>query len=948
MQKHFWHSMNFEEICRYWQTDLAKGLTTEFSEELLCKIGHNRLKEKPKKSIMVIFFEQFNNFIIWVLIIAAIVSAFTGYFENPNGGIFEKYGDFLAIMLIVILNGVLGLFQELKADAAMDALKKMSARYAKVIRDGELKSIDSENLVCGDIIVLEEGDIVPADIKIIETHRFSTSESALTGESVAVMKQDVEKIEAEAPLSERINMAYMGTTVATGRAKGIVVNTGMFTELGKIAQSIDEVEDEDTPLQKKLNEFGHNIVYLCIIVCAVIFFLGIMRGNKPLLFYFMTAVSLAVAAIPEGLPAITTIVMALGTQRMANKKAIVRKLAAVETLGCTSVICTDKTGTLTQNKMVLKRIYADGKFIDITGEGYDSVGEISSEGRKIENTFLADDKNTLKHFIESSILCNNAKVKLTAENVHNADFVGDPTEVALLIGAIKAGVNVDSYCSGFEQIDEVPFSSERKMMSKIFKKDNNYYIFTKGAMEMVLARSKNIMINGVEKAIDAEIKKDLLAKNEEMVNVAFRVLGVAGRIVPCDKIVLDEKTDSAVLEQNLTFYGLACIMDPPKLEVKQSIELCRQAGITPVMITGDHKGTASAIARELGILTPGMQSLSGPELDKIDDEKLTEICKNTSVFARVTAEHKLRIVKAFKNRGEIVAMTGDGINDAPAIKEASIGIAMGIAGTDVTKSAADMVLADDNFSTIVSAVEEGRVIYNNIKKFIYFLFSSNMGLVLAIFFTVIFGWEPPLFPLQILWINLITNGLPALALGVDTAEPGLMTKKPRSTKEKIVGPWEFWMLNINGAIMGVAALFAFYYEYYAVTPVELFERLKTFIIVPPFNISVTFWDERFQYFEACTMAFTILSLSPIIHSFSCRSKNVSAFSKIFENIWIWASAFVAVVLQLIAVHYTPLQSAFKTVSLNMSKWDLVLGLSLLPLIFMEFYKLGLKLKRKKE
>lgn len=928
MQNHFWHSMSHQQVSEYWHTDAETGLDKKAAAELLARIGHNRLKEKPKKSMFIVFIEQLNNFIIWTLIVAAVVSAVTGHMENPDGGFFVKYGDFIAIMLIVLLNGFLGLFQEMKADAAMEALKKMSARHAKVIRNRELLTIDADDLVCGDVIVLEEGDIVPADIKVFETHRFSTSEAALTGESVAVMKQNVEVIDKEAPLSERINMVYMGTTVATGRARGIVVNTGMYTELGKIAKSIDDISDEDTPLQKKLNEFGHQIVYLCIIVSVIIFVLGILRDKEgTLMLYFMTAVSLAVAAIPEGLPAITTIVMALGTQRMAAKNAVVRKLASVETLGCTTVICTDKTGTLTQNKMVLKKIYCDGDYIDLTGEGYEIKGQLRRGKTVVSSEEITRAAGSLGSIIDAGILCNNARIKPNEKDPGIVDFVGDPTEVAFLVGARKAAVNIDAKLGEYTFFDEVPFSSERKMMSKVYKKADEYFVYTKGAPEMVMARSKHILENGKVVPLDDKKRKQLLTVNEKMASMAFRVLGLAGKSIPAASVDAEHENDANLFEKDLIFYGLAGIMDPPKLEVKDSIELCRRAGISTVMITGDHKGTASAIARDLGILVEGKQSLSGAELDKLDDEKLTAICKETAVFARVTAEHKLRIVKAFKNRGEIVAMTGDGINDAPAIKEASIGVAMGVAGTDVTKSAADMVLADDNFSTIVAAVEEGRVIYNNIKKFIYFLFSSNMGLVFAIFFTVIFGWKQPVFPLQILWINLITNGLPALALGVDPAERDLMSKPPRPTNDKIIGPWEFWMIMMNGFIMGIAALYAFYYEYYVIKEAGL--------------------TARHQYYEACTMAFAILALSPIIHAFSCRSKSVSAFRGMFENVWIWMSALVAVILQLIAVHYKPLQAAFKTVDIGVEKWFVIIGLSVLPLLFMEFYKIGLKLKGKK-
>jgi len=925
-QKYFWHSMSKEDVCSYWETNPKAGLKSERARDRLEELGYNRLREKPKPSLLVVFFQQFNNFIIWTLIVAAVVSACTGYLENPTGGVFEKFGDFLAIMLIVVLNGFLGLFQEIKADAALEALKRMSARYAKTIRDGELVRIEAEELVCGDLVVLEEGDIVPADIKIIESHRFSTSEAALTGESMSVMKQDVDVIERELPLAERVNMVYMGTTVATGRSKGIVVNTGMFTELGKIAKSIDDIDAEDTPLQKKLNEFGHQVVIMCLIVCAVIFVMSIVRGER-LMFGFMTAVSLAVAAIPEGLPAITTIVMALGTQRMAKKNAVVRKLASVETLGCTTVICTDKTGTLTQNKMVMKKIFSDSAHFEISGEGYDLHGEIRNEGKVLSANELEKYEKSAFGLLEAGVMCNNSKIKITASNTDNVDFLGDPTEVAFLVASYKAGFDIESKLSEYEFVDEVPFSSERKMMTKVYKKNGKYYAFTKGAMEMVLARSAFYSVKGKIVPVDDAVRKELSGQNEAMVSQAFRVLGVAVREVPEKDVPKQADLDPVFFECDLTFLGLAGIMDPPKLEVKKSIQQCREAGILPVMITGDHKGTATAIARELGILSEGMNSLSGAELDKLDDEKLAELCVKTTVFARVTAEHKLRIVRAFKNRGEVVAMTGDGINDAPAIKEANIGIAMGIAGTDVTKTASDMVLADDNFSTIVSAVEEGRVIYTNIKKFIYFLFSSNMGLIFAIFFTVIFGWRQPLFPLQILWINLITNGLPALALGVDSAEKGSMKRPPRSPKDPIIGPWEFWMIILNGAVMGVAALYAFYYEYYVVIEKNMAPEI--------------------QYWEACTMAFAILALSPIIHAFSCRSKTVSAFYKLFQNIWIWLSALIAVVLQLIAVHYTPLQKAFKTVDLPMIKWEIVIWLSVLPLIFMEMYKLGVWLKGKK-
>ncbi|MEM5772832.1 MAG: cation-translocating P-type ATPase, partial [Candidatus Aenigmatarchaeota archaeon] len=750
-----WHIFEAEDVIKTLESSEA-GLSELEAKRRLEKFGLNEIKEKKKISPFKIFLRQFKSFLIAILLVAAIVSLFL-----------KEFLDASAIFAILMMNAFLGFYQEYKAEKAMESLKKMMVQKVKVIREGKQTEISSKELVPGDIIILEEGEGIPADARIIEAFSLATDESALTGESTPVEKQ-VKPIQ-DLPIAERSNMVFMGTYVARGRGKAIVVATGMNTEVGKIAKEIEEAEEE-TPLQKKLDKFGKWLGLLVLVVCFFVFVLGYLE-DLDIVDDFFTAVALAVSAVPEGLPAVVTVALALGVNRMAKRNALVRKLSAVETLGCTTVIAADKTGTMTVNEMCVKKVWCSGKIVEVSGTGFEPRGEFFSEGKSVEPT----KDNDLMLLIKAGLICNNSTIEFKEGKWH---VIGDPTEAALLVLASKAGLAKQEKAEF-----EIPFSSERKLMTVVYKQGKEFVAFTKGAPEKVLQLSTYILKKGKAERLGEKEKAKISFEMEEMAKQGFRVLALAYKRV--------KKIEESKLEKGLTFLGFVGMIDPPRPEVKQAIETCKQAGIRVVMITGDHRLTALAIAKEIGLVEGEEEILTGEELEKMSEEELEEKVEKVAIYARVSPQHKSRIVKALKKKGHIVAVTGDGINDAPALKKSDIGVAMGIKGTDVAKEASDMVLLDDNFATIVNAVEEGRGIYDNIRKFVRFLLCINFDEIALITTAIILSTmlpnlPLPLLPLQILWLNLVTDGFPALALTADPYEEDLMKKKPRNPKHGIL------------------------------------------------------------------------------------------------------------------------------------------------------------------
>jgi Ca2+-transporting ATPase len=879
-----WWRTEIPQIVSELSTDLEKGLSNEQVEHKRQQFGLNQLTEQKGPSALEIFIDQFKDFIIWVLVGAAIVS-----------GLLKEWVDAIAIIAIVILNSILGFIQEYRAEKSLAALKKLSSPTSKTIRGGKHQNIPSAELVPGDIIELEAGDNVPADCRIAwVTSNFSIAEASLTGESSPVQKTSTSLPEEEIPLAERANMAYAGTSVVSGRAKAVVVLTGMTTELGKIAGMIQDIEKETTPLQKKLEEFGKWIVYLCFILVAVVFLLEWLRSGKLTLEIFLTAVSLAVAAIPEGLPAVVTIALAMGVQRMVARHAIIRKLPAVEALGCATVICSDKTGTLTKNEMTVQAIYADDKIFKVTGIGYAPQGDFLIDDKKIKPA----DFPGLLNVLNIGVLCNGAK--LINDNGTYKIF-GDPTEGSLLTAAAKAGIDRAAAEKDFEFVDEIPFDSNRKKMSVIRKTAEKMIAYVKGAPDVIL----NDCVG-----LTQDDKAKILKANDDLTDLAMRVLAVAYKnINNIDKSQFSADT----IEKDLTFAGLIAMIDPPRIEAKQAVAECHSAGIKTVMITGDHKNTAVAIAKELKMFGPDSMALTGDELDKLTDEQLHEQIERIPVYARVAPEHKLRIVRAWRSRNEIAVMTGDGVNDAPAVKEADIGVAMGITGTDVTKEVSDMIVTDDNFASIVNAVEEGRGIYDNIRKFIHYLLSCNAGEILVMFTASLVGMPVPLLPIHILWVNLVTDGLPALALGIDPIDKNIMTRPPRPANESVITkPLAFTML-MQGAFIAACSLLAFSFIYYV---------------------------EKEGIESARSAAFIVLACSQLFHSFNCRNMKVSLFKiGIFTNKSLIGATLLSFALQMMVI-YTPFfQKVFKTVPLGLFDWVLVVVISSFPLWAMEIVKL---------
>ncbi|NKF07077.1 calcium-translocating P-type ATPase, PMCA-type [Clostridium gasigenes] len=871
-----WFNKTSEEALKELNSNALNGLSSTDAKERLATNGENKLAGKKKKSIAMLFFIQINDVMIYILLGAALIS-----------GIVGEISDAVIILIVILVNALIGLVQESKAEKALDALKKLSTPKALVKRDGQLKEIPSEEVVVGDIVIIDAGRYIPADLRILESANLKIEESAFTGESVPADKNSETIVsEGDVPIGDQHNMLFMSTLATYGRGTGIVTSTGMDTQIGKIAKMLDAEGDDTTPLQKKLAQLGKTLGFAAVSISILMLIISMFQGRN-FMDMFMTSISLAVAAIPEGLPAIVAIVLALGVQRMIKENAIIRKLPAVETLGSVNIICSDKTGTLTINKMTVKKYF------------------VNNELKSLEDANITDE--TTKLLIDGMILCNDATSTESSKT-------GDPTEIALLDVGNKFNIFKDDLNTNHKRVNEIPFDSDRKLMTTLNKYNENYYTFTKGAIDSILKISTKILIGGEVKDFTDELKANVLTSSNGMSDDALRVLALGYKILENEHVAIDN------LEDNLIFIGLMGMIDPPREEVKGSIELSKKAGIRTIMITGDHKNTAVAIAKELGIAENIAQAMSGSEIDTYSDEEFIKIVNNYRIFARVSPEHKVKIVKAFKSYGNIVSMTGDGVNDAPSLKAADIGVAMGITGTDVAKGAADMVLTDDNFTTIVKAVEEGRNIFNNIKKSILFLLSCNLGEVIALFFAILFNWSTPLLPIHILWVNLITDSFPALALGVDPGDHDVMSKQPRSPKESLFAGRMGRLLIINGILIGVTTLIAF----------KLGERLYPGSLM-----------------HAQTMAFVVLSVSQLFYSLTMRNETKSLFQVgVLKNKWLIGSIAFGISLQFIIITVPVLASIFKVYSLTVSDWGLVVGLSLVPFIINEFIKIFFRMKDK--
>ena len=863
-----WYTKELNQIFNELGVDLNYGLQQQEVVRRIEKYGDNNLKEKKKESLFIRFVKQFNDFMIITLIIAAIISAAIAKITG-NG----DYIDSIIIIVIVIFNALMGLIQEAKAEKSLEALKKMSAPSAKVKRDGKIQEIEASKVVPGDIVILEAGNYVPADCRLINSYNLKIEESALTGETVPSIKDASVVLRKNTALGDLCNMAFATTIVVNGHAEAIAVETGMNTKVGQIAGMIIEDKAPQTPLQKKLGEVGKTLAIVCIAICALIFIIGIFK-KIPIVEMFMTSVGLAVAAIPEGLPAIVTIMLSIGVTKMAKKNSIIRKLPAVETLGSSSVICSDKTGTLTQNKMTVSQI---------------------------RNAFGVVNKQDEITILELGTMCTDT-VQEYKENKLQA--IGEPTEVAITNAAIQIGLNKTELYEKMQRINDIPFDSKRKMMTTIHKFGNKYRIITKGAPDILLKKCSKYYQNGDVTPIFSKIE-NIKEQNKIMADKALRVIAVAYKDVES----LPTKLNAQTIEEDLTFVGLIGMFDPPREGVKEAVRTCRRAGIKTVMITGDHLQTAKAIAKDLGILRKGDLAIDGESLEKTSQQELEKNIMNYSVFARVSPEHKVRIVKAFRSTGAVVAMTGDGVNDAPALKNADIGIAMGKGGTDVAKNASDMILTDDNFVTIVEAVKQGRNIYDNIKKAIHFLIATNIGEIFTIFVGLLLGIKSPLLAIQLLWINLVTDSFPAIALGLEREEENIMNRLPRNPKKSIFADGLWGKIVTEGIMIGTLTLVAF-------------------------SIGTKFYSIE----VGRTMAFLSLGILELIHSFNVKSEESIFKTGIIENKYLVGAFILGTLLQIIVVIIKPFADVFNLVQLNGIQWIYTTIISISPIILIEIQK----------
>ncbi|HZJ99988.1 MAG TPA: calcium-translocating P-type ATPase, SERCA-type [Tissierellaceae bacterium] len=892
-----WYKKSKDESLSILETNFDTGLSEEQASAKLEKYGHNELKEEKQKSFWKKLLEQFSDFLVIILIVAAIVSAAVG-----------EGKDAIVIIAIVIVNAFLGLYQEGKAEKALESLKKMSSPNAKVRRGDKVLEIPSADLVPGDMVLLDAGDIVPADLRIMESSNLKIEEASLTGESLPVEKNSKSRFDEDVPLGDRVNMAYMSTAVTYGRGQGLVVGTGHDTEIGKIATMIQTFEDDLTPLQKQLNQLGKFLGIGTIIICIAVFGIGMLQGRE-VLEMFMVAVSLAVAAIPEGLPAIVTIVLALGMNKMVKRNAIVKKLLAVETLGSTTVICSDKTGTLTQNEMTVTKIFTDNKIIDITGGGYDPTGEFIHEGESVETSDIGD----LETIMSIAVLANDSEL---SQEDGTYKIIGDPTEGSLVTLAGKSEINKKEINKKYPRISEIPFDSERKMMTTFHENyiPDRVVSFTKGAPDVIINRCSKISMNEKVLEFTEDRKREVLDINSTFSKEALRVLAFSYK-------EYDELPDNINPENNevdMTFVGLVGMIDPARVEAKDAIEKCKNAGIKTVMITGDYKETAFAIAKELGMAESIDQAMTGDELEKYTEKEMQQVVKDVKVYARVSPEHKVKIVNALRANGEIAAMTGDGVNDALALKRSDIGVSMGITGTDVAKNTADLILTDDNFSSIVAAVEEGRIIYSNIKKFVFFLLSCNVGEIILVFVAILMNLPVPLLPIQLLWLNLVTDSFPALALGVEEGDPDIMDINPRDPSKPILDKTMIIGIIVQSIAVGGASLLAYRWG----------------LMHYPDSIE-----------KARTITFTTLITAELLRAYSSRSQRYTLFKIGFftNKTMVWATL-ASFTLMLAVLYIPPLHGIFHTFSLGLTDWRIVLQFAFIPLIIGELAKFAFRNK----
>jgi P-type Ca2+ transporter type 2C len=916
-----WHSLNHEEIVEQLNTTLTVGLDSEEAKKRQVQYGLNQLQEAPRPGFLKLVLDQLKGFVILILIVAAVVSAILG-----------EYIDAGAILTIVILNAVLGVVQESRAEESLAALKKMSAPEAQVLRDGSRVSIPAPQLVPGDIVFLEAGNFVPADIRLVEAVNLKVEEAALTGESLPVQKNAGITLDQNIPLGDRKNTVFMGTLVSYGRGKGVVVSTGMHTQLGLIATMLQSVEIEETPLQKRLEELGKTLGIGALSVCGIVFLIGAFRHHgdiKEIVNMFMIAVSLAIAAVPEGLPAIVTISLALGMREMVKRHALIRKLASVETLGSATVICSDKTGTLTQNAMTVTRLWVDGQFIDVTGAGYSPEGDFLVDGKVID----LEKYPAISTALWVSVLNNDAQLECSNNHPSDVHMIGDPTEGSLLVAATKAGIGISDVLSAYPRENEIPFDSIRKRMvtlhaikhpqdddiSPIYGQEKRewYVVAIKGAPDEVLklCTAYQGMDDQTLHSLDQSARDMILAAIDQMTQSALRVLGLAYRLIP-DK---PEEMNCYELEKDLIFSGLIGMIDPPRTEVAPALQKAKTAGMRTIMITGDYPNTARAIAESIGLLRKDHHVHIGSDIDALSPEEMQSEVELTDVYARVSPEHKMKIVEALRANGEVVAMTGDGVNDAPAIKLADIGVAMGITGTDVAKETADMVLTDDNYASIVDAVEQGRVIYSNIRKFVYYLLSCNMGEIMIIFLAMLFGWSSPLTAIQLLWLNLVTDGAPALALGTEKGDPDIMLQRPRPPREPIINK-TMWIGIVVQTIAITSVTLGAYYIGKFTNPVHI------------------------EFAE--TMAFVTLSCSELLRAYTSRSEFYPLLKiGFFSNKWMNLAILSSLTLIIVVIYVPFLNLVFNTLPLGWAQWADIIPLFIIPSVAAEITKFALSRNR---